>query len=541
MNRNRKVFTAVCACALAATITAAGTGTLSNAATEHFTDAGEQSARWASFKSSWDQLSSDYEKVAMSVGADASQLNFGWYSRNAETPAVKIGTDKDLTDAKTFTGTQQEIKDGKDMDQVPLSGYYSNKVTVKGLKASTQYYYSVFKDGAWSTPASYSTEKTSSFSFMYVGDPQIGASKSQTSKEGDKLTEKYADKALAARNDAYNWNLVLENATNKFDNLSFILTAGDQVNTSNNEKEFAGFLSPAALSSVPLATAIGNHDAPTANYGNHFNYPNQQTSADTTEGRTPAGTDYYFSHGDALFIILDTNNYNCATHENVIKKAVKENKDAKWRIVVFHQDIYGSGLDHSDSDGIILRTQLTPLMDKYDIDMVLQGHDHTYSRTYQLTSDSKKHTAYSAESVKGMTEDDKASYLNQNQCYSIKSGKRSGSVTNPSGTVYMEANSGTGSKFYNLIPTQQDYISERSQTWTPSYSIVNVTKDTLSINTYDGITGKQLEGATSYSIKKTSGKKAETKKAASSKKTTKKSTQTSKKSTMTTKKSTTAK
>lgn len=31
-----------------------------------------------------------------------------------------------------------------------------------------------------------------------------------------------------------------------------------------------------------------------------------------------------------------------------------------------------SGYDHSDSDGMVLRTQLTPLMDKYDIDIVLQ-------------------------------------------------------------------------------------------------------------------------------------------------------------------------
>ena len=38
-----------------------------------------------------------------------------------------------------------------------------------------------------------------------------------------------------------------------------------------------------------------------------------------------------------------------------------------YGIVVFHQDIYGSGYDHSDSDGMVLRTQLTPLMDKYKI------------------------------------------------------------------------------------------------------------------------------------------------------------------------------
>ena len=74
-----------------------------------------------------------------------------------------------------------------------------------------------------------------------------------------------------------------------------------------------------------------------------------------------------------LFPLIQ-NNYNCATHENVIKEAVEANPDATWRVLMFHQDIYGSGYDHSDSDGIVLRTQLTPIIDKYDFDAVLQGH-----------------------------------------------------------------------------------------------------------------------------------------------------------------------
>ena len=77
-----------------------------------------------------------------------------------------------------------------------------------------------------------------------------------------------------------------------------------------------------------------------------------------------------------------------------MRKAIKENPNVKWKVVMFHQDIYGSGYDHSDSDGMVLRTQLTPLMDKYDIDVVLQGHDHTYSRTYQLQSDGQAHDKF---------------------------------------------------------------------------------------------------------------------------------------------------
>ena len=69
--------------------------------------------------------------------------------------------------------------------------------------------------------------------------------------------------------------------------------------------------------------------------------------------RQQTGTDYYYTYGNTLFIVLDTNNYNCATHENVMRKAIKENPNAKWKVVMFHQDIYGSGYDHSDSDGMV--------------------------------------------------------------------------------------------------------------------------------------------------------------------------------------------
>ena len=45
--------------------------------------------------------------------------------------------------------------------------------------------------------------------------------------------------------------------------LSFILTAGDQVNSSDNEKamkEYRAFRSPAALKQIPVAINIGNHE-----------------------------------------------------------------------------------------------------------------------------------------------------------------------------------------------------------------------------------------------------------------------------------------
>ena len=54
-----------------------------------------------------------------------------------------------------------------------------------------------------------------------------------------------------------------------------------------------------------------------------------------------------------------------------------------------------------------------------------------------------------------------------NQCYTIED-VEGNTVTNPQGILYMTANSASGSKFYELIASQQDYVAERSQNWLPS-------------------------------------------------------------------------
>ena len=469
------------------------------AATEHWNDASEEASKWTTWKDNWETFSSNYENVSLTPGVDETELNFAYYSHTQEIPKVKLAVNADMSDAVEFTGTQETGVVISDQQ------YYSNKITAKDLKENTQYYYQVWQNGEWSQVEEYSTKSFSEFSFLYVGDPQIGASKGQTSSEGDTMNYDKgmggeASDNLAARNDSYNWNEILKDAVKDHKDVSFMVSAGDQINYAQNEREYAGYLGADALRSLPVATTIGNHDSTSNQYSLHYNNPNSFTADQTsyTEGKTEAGTDYYYRYGNVLFIVLDTNNYNCATHKNVIEKAVNENKDAKWRVVTFHQDIYGSGYDHSDSDGMILRTQLTPIMDEYDIDVVLQGHDHTYSRTYQLQGDGKEHTAYGKDNTGDYGEEFQA----QNICYEIVNNTKSGTVVNPKGTVYLEANSSTGSKFYELIATQQDYISERSQTWTPTYSVVNVTDDSFSVTVYDGSTGKELDGSSTYTIVK---------------------------------------
>ena len=513
LKKRRKQMIALCLSA------ALSVGSLTAyAATEYWNDASTKpmvetktpisdNTNWEQWKAGWDNLKTNYEQVALTPGADFSKLNFGWYSKEKTDKAmVRIADNKEMKNAKEFKGTCTE---GTVINGVQ---YYSNKVTADGFKPNSTYYYQVKLNGEWQQAQEYKTGDPDNFSFMFVGDPQIGASKGQVPNES--AVEQSED--VAARNDAYNWNKTLNSALAQHPEINFLVSPGDQINepAGNNaekhllqEYEYSGYLSATAFRNLPQAVAIGNHDCLTTSYQNHFNVPNPFT-AETNS--TVAGHGYYYTYGSALFIVINANNYNAADHKALVEKAVKENPNAKWRIVVMHQDIYGSGLDHSDSDGIILRNQLTPIFDANDIDVVLQGHDHTYARTYQLTSDGQAHDEFLEykQDQGGFNHDNfderfekdgvfRAYYKSQNLCYNIAD-KSQGTVVNPEGVFYLTSNSATGSKFYNLIEQQQDYVAARSQTWRPTYSVINITDDKFTINTYDAQTGTPIDEA--YSI-----------------------------------------
>lgn len=473
------------------------------AATTHYNDSSVTggSQAWQQWVADWNQTATDFTKVSLTPGGAASELNFAWYSEgNEPTPVVYFGTDKDNLEAcqGTASNVDTSLTGGK--------AYSYNYVTVGGLKENTTYYYSVEKSGVRTPAEVYKTGSFENVKILYVGDPQVGASKGQPQGEG-KLSADSGVANTAARNDGFVWDRTLDAALAQNPDLNFVISAGDQVNKTGKpkEEEYAAYLSADALKNIPVATTIGNHDSLNKDYSYHFNNPNP-----TNLGMTEAGGDYYYSYGPGLFIVLNTNNYNVAEHEQAIKKAVENFPDTKWRIVTIHQDIYGSGLDHSDTDGMILRTQLTPVFDKYDIDVVLQGHDHTYSRSKILYGDGKTHGSYEFRldetgldydwdhaynkntgdsiTLNPLSSDTAAveakdAFTADNKCYTIESSGKS-VVTNPKGTLYMTANSASGSKYYELINSQQDYIEVRSQNWLPSYSVIDLTKDDFKITTY---------------------------------------------------------
>lgn len=521
--KNGKKVTLILSVALACAMLL-GIGQTVLAATSHYNDGSTAggSSEWQSWTEKWASVAADFTQVSLTPGVNETELNFAWYSKDEgkATPIVHFGVSQ--TDLKTFTGTSAAV----DTALTENVSYTYNYVTVTGLKENTTYFYTVEKNGVSTAPATYQTGSFSTVRMLYVGDPQIGASKGQPQGSAQLAADSGAANT-AARNDSFGWNRTLEIATAQNPGLNFVISAGDQVNKTGQakEEEYAGYLNPKALAGLPVATTIGNHDSLNPDYKYHFNNPNA-----TSYGATQAGGDYYYSYGDGLFIVLNTNNYNAAEHEKAIDLAVASHPNAAWRIVTIHQDIYGSGYDHSDTDGMILRTQLTPIFDKYDIDVVLQGHDHTYSRSKLLYSDGLTHDGYSmplnAEGTDydwdhsknivtgelyslwpedGNTEQaaSKQAFVDGNKCYTIESTSGS-TVTNPRGTLYMTANSASGSKFYELLSTQQDYIAARSQNWLPSYSIITMTRGSFSIATYQVTdSGKAEQIDRTFTIQKT--------------------------------------
>lgn len=405
----------------------------------------------------------DSSRIILTPGKTAKDLGFAWYSQKKGEPAVKIGKKEDLSDAQEFKGTATEINRSNQKNTYKAS----NKVTVEGLfEENTTYYYSYtddVKNPNWSEVQSYTTKKITNFQTILVGDPQIGASGSQGQGTADDIN-------IAV--DTFNWNKTLEQAKITAPNASFILSAGDQIDYAGTdssdgknvrESEYAGFTYPALLRMLPLATTIGNHESKGTDYKYHYNNPNSEDGL----GSTNSGSDYYFSYGNVLFISLNSNNRNTVEHRELLKKAVESNPDAKWKVVMFHHDIYGSGQPHSDTDGANLRALFAPLMDEFGIDMCLTGHDHSYARSYLMADGT------------AIQYDDSV-------------------AINPEGTLYIAAGSASGSKFYKLATTKQYYIAERSNTQIPTFSTIDFSDESIVIKTYDYNGNKYADDYTLY-------------------------------------------
>jgi hypothetical protein len=120
--------------------------------------------------------------------------------------------------------------------------------------------------------------------------------------------------------------------------------------------------------------------------------------------------------------------------------------------------------------------------------MLADGSDYDWDHAFDLTTQSQiTLTPQDDVAKKGL-----AAFQKDNHCYTIEN-TEGNTVVNPKGILYMTANSASGSKYYELIASQQDYIAKRAQNWLPSYSVIDMTADHFEITTYQVTDQNQIE------------------------------------------------
>ena len=397
-----------------------------------------------------------YQPAGLNItpGSDGSSLDFAWLSNGPiGKPVVQIAMASDqkgdafpAAKATAFTGTASKVAATafSTDDQTVTLDSVSNKVTVTGLVDSTDYVYRVGDGKQWSTSSSVSTRDPKSFGFFAVGDPQLGAKST-----GPKTLD----------SDAAGWRTTIEKATTAFSGASFLVSLGDQVNDYNalaaQDAEYAAYFAPAQLRSLPVATVDGNHDfAMGEYYGYHYNLPNLSTRYGISYGNDG---DYWFVYGNVLFLMLNSNSESVATHDLFIRDAVARNPGARWRVACFHHSVFSEADHYADPDIIDRRTNYPPVFERYKIDVVLQGHDHAYTRSLPIAKGKPVEGADPAATT----------------------------IVNPTGIVYFTLNSGSGSKFYDWKDAVPEVFSAaRWQGKVPSFSYISVNGNTFSVATF---------------------------------------------------------
>ncbi|MGG6312756.1 metallophosphoesterase [Paenibacillus macerans] len=170
------------------------------------------------------------------------------------------------------------------------------------------------------------------------------------------------------------WGRTLDKAFAMFPDARFIVHNGDLTEDPANERGWDAFFRQAAkwLDRVPLMPVAGNHDevpGQAERFASHFYVPD--TGAD---GATP-GTVYSFDYGYAHIIALNTES-NLKRQTEWLRKDLKKN-GKPWTIAAIHRPAYGGNQYEKIADWI-------EIFDEFGVNLVLQGHNHEYSRSYPL-------------------------------------------------------------------------------------------------------------------------------------------------------------
>ena len=147
----------------------------------------------------------------------------------------------------------------------------------------------------------------------------------------------------------------------------FVAMVGDNLYGSERPQDFTKKFEipyrPLLETGVKFYGALGNHDAREQRFYKLFNM----------DGKL------YYSikpKADVRFFFLEST-YPVPEQIQWVENELK-NSDSNWKIAVFHHPLYSSGEAHGSD--LRLREVLEPLFVKYNVSVVLNGHDHFYER-----------------------------------------------------------------------------------------------------------------------------------------------------------------
>lgn len=166
---------------------------------------------------------------------------------------------------------------------------------------------------------------------------------------------------------------------------NFLLHPGDLVSTGTVKAQwlehFFSSMNP-LLERVAMFPVLGNHERDARFYYDYMSLP---------------APEYYytFSYGNAQFFCIDSNREVAPGSEQhaFLERELKRSR-AQWKIVCYHHPAYSS--DENDygnrwygpgTNGDMRVRKLVPLFDQYGVDIVWNGHVHSYERTWPLRDD----------------------------------------------------------------------------------------------------------------------------------------------------------
>ena len=236
-----------------------------------------------------------------------------------------------------------------------------NEVNFTDLKPSTQYMYRVGDGERWSEWFHFTTasEKPAPLSFLYFGDAQSDV------------------RSL--------WSRAIRGAYSSFPKADFIIHAGDLINKANEDYQWGEWFEAGGWLNgmIPSLSTPGNHEYfrgkdKKAQLSIHWR-PQFALPENGPEGLLE--TAYYVDYQGTRFIMMDS---EAAFSDSLVMKnqvawfeKVAQNHGKRWTVVVHHHPIYSTKISRDNQKW---REKMEPLYKKHKIDIVLQGHDHSYAR-----------------------------------------------------------------------------------------------------------------------------------------------------------------